>query len=153
MEGVCVASFFRTAGLMLLMLSLSTVARPVRAESVEVQAVTATDPGKPVVIPASLKRFETQLKEEPFGTFADSGHDTVTANAGGAGAANVGGYAVEVAVQSKAENGKLKVQVTIKQGGKALGQPWKTELVAGRPMRMKAGEAKAPVIFFFTFKE
>jgi hypothetical protein len=149
-----VALSLKTARLLLCACLFALAAgRPVRAESVEVQAVAASDPGKTPVIPASLKKLDAQLKEEPFGTFTDSGRDTATADAGGTGSCNVGGYAVDIMIVAKAANGKVKVQVTCKKGGTAVGQPWKTELTSGHPMRMKVGDQKAPVIMFFTFKE
>ena len=102
------------------------------------------EPGKTASIPASLKKYEQELKDEPFSTFTDSGHDSVTATAGGAaGTCTVAGYAVEVTVMEKNDGAKVKVQITIKQGGKAVGQPWKTELKDAHPLRVKVGEPKA----------
>ena len=131
--------------------NLTTVAF---AENVDVQTVSASNPGKTASIPASLKKYEQELKDEPFSTFTDSGHDSVTAAAGGAaGTCTVAGYAVEVTVMEKSDGAKVKVQITIKQGGKAVGQPWKTELKDAHPLRVKVGEPKAPVIFFFTYNK
>jgi hypothetical protein len=120
---------------------------------VNVQAVAASDPGKKVTVPASLKSYESQLKEGPFGTFTDAGHDSVKAGAGANGTVTLAGFAVEISVTGKAEKGRAKVQITIKENGKPIGAPMKTELTSGHPMMMKAGDPQAPKIFFFTLKD
>ena len=127
----------------------------VRAEDaiVNVQAVAASDPGKKVTVPASLKAYEPQLKDSPFGTFTDAGHDVVKATAGAGGSVTLAGFAVEIAAMGKAEKGRAKVQITIKENGKPIGAPMKTELTSGHPMMMKAGDPQAPKIFFFTLKD
>ncbi len=121
--------------------------------TVSVQAVAASNPGAKQSIPASLKAYEAQLKDAgPFGTFTDAGKDAVKAAAGASGSVSLSGYAVEVTVLSKAEKGRAKVQITIKENGKAIGSPLKTEL-SSRPFMTKAGDPNAPKIFLFTIKD
>ena len=135
--------------------ALLASAAEVRAEdvTVNVQCVAASDPGKQKAIPASLKAYETQLKDAgPFATFTDAGKDTVKAAAGGNGSVTLSGYAVDVSVLSKTDKGHAKVQITIKENGKPIATPVKFDL-SSRPMMMKAGDPNAPKIFLFTIKD
>ena len=126
----------------------------VRAESasVDVHGVNASEPGKKDKnIPASLNAYRAVLQTTTFGTFKDAGGQSVKAAAGGQGSASVAGYSVEIAV-TKASGGKAKVDVTIKQGGKAIANPVTYNLSKGEPISMQVGDGNAPTIFIFTLE-
>jgi len=88
----------------------------------------------------------------PFKTFKDLGHDAVTAAVSAKGSATIGAYSVEIAV-TKSEKGSSTVTITVKESGKAIGEPAAYELSAGQAKQMKFGDPNAPKILFFTLKE
>jgi hypothetical protein len=120
--------------------------------AIEVQGVGASDPGKTPVIPASLARFKgVLLKSTACGTFADLGCKTLKLAAGTKDNAMIGGYEVEVALVSVA-GGKAKTNITLKQGGKAIGTPLNRALSQGEPITVEAGTPKTPTILILTLK-
>lgn len=138
------------------LVSLLCAASAARAQSatVEIQGVAASDPGqKEQTIPASLARYKAVLKGTVFAAFRDAGSSTVKAAAGAKGSAVVAGYGVDVAL-IKTAAGKAKVEVTIKQGGKAIAQPLACSLSQGEPIMLsQLGAKDAPTILIFTLKD
>lgn len=127
-----------------------------RAESVsvDVQGVTASDPGKKdQAIPASLNAVKGVLKDSMFGTFKDAGRQSVKIAAGKSANASVGHYGVEILVKSGGGD-KCRVEVTIKEAGKAIGDPICLPLTRGHPrMVAQVGPKDAPTILIFTLKD
>ncbi|MCY3021100.1 MAG: hypothetical protein NTW87_18965 [Planctomycetota bacterium] len=139
-----------------LLLTLALVAPGLRAESaaIEVQGVGATDAGKKEqTIPASLAQYKHLLKETLFGTFTDVGHQAVKPAAGGKDSAAIAGFTVEVTLVGVA-GAKAKVQITIKQGGKPIGDPLASTLSKGEPLMIsKVGSRDAQTILILTLKD
>ncbi len=129
---------------------------PVHAESasVDVQGVSASDAGsKKQVIPESLARYKKILSDTLFGQFKDAGRHEVTLTSGGKSSASIGAYDLDIQLRS-CTAGKCRVEVTIKDGGKAIGQPLSVLLSKGDPrMVAQVGAKDAPTIIFFTLKE
>jgi hypothetical protein len=122
--------------------------------SVEIQGVTASDAGKKEQnVAESLARFKNVLKDTVFGTFKDAGSASVKPAAGGKDSATIAGYGVDVAL-IKTWGNKAKVEVTLKHGGKPIGQPISTALTKGEPIMIsQLGAKDAPTILIFTYKE
>jgi hypothetical protein len=127
-----------------------------RAETlvIDVQGVTASDPGKKEQnIPASLNACKAVLKDSMFGTFKDAGKQTVKIAAGGKSNASVGNYGVEIFVKAGGTD-KCRMEVTIKEAGKAIGDPICLALTKGHPrMVAQVGSKDAPTILIFTHKD
>lgn len=141
-------------GLTVATLFVILIQNGVEAATVEVQGVSAANPSsdKDKSIPETLEAYKAALQGMPFKNFKDLGHDSVKAEkAGSKGSAAVGGYSVEIAV-TKVEKGKSSVNITVKEDGKAIGEPTSVDLVAGQAKMMKVGAADAPKILFFTLK-
>jgi len=142
-----------SAALILFALAFSAAAR---AETivVDVQGVSASDPGKKEQnVPASLSACKSVLKDSMFGTFKDAGKQSVKIPAGNKSNASIGNYGVEILAKAGG-NEKCRVEVTIKQDGKAIGDPICLALTKGHPrMVAQVGAANAPTILIFTLKE
>jgi hypothetical protein len=127
-----------------------------RAESakIEVQGVSASEPGKkPVSIPESLAKYKELLEKTTYGTFRDAGHDKVKAAAGAKDSATIGTYTVEVEVTKIVRGEKVKVTVTISEGKKPVGQPLSYMLAKDRtPVTIEVGgkEKDTATIFILT---
>lgn len=145
MSGILTAAFFAV-------LLLSGAARA-ESISVEVQGVSASDAGKKVqTIPASLSAYKSVLSECMFGTFKDAGKQSVKIAAGEKSNASVGSYGVEVFF--KGGGGKCRMEVTIKEAGKAIGDPICLSLTKGHPrMVAQVGAKDSPTILIFTAKD
>jgi hypothetical protein len=124
------------------------------AATIEVQGVAASDPGKKVqTVPPSLAAYQQVLRGTLYGTFADAGRQSVTVTAGGKGSAAIGEYEVEIALASAA-GGKAKVEITIKRGGKPIGQPLGRTLARGDPLMVsQCGSKEAPTILIIVLKQ
>jgi len=122
--------------------------------TVEIQGVSAADPGKqPQTVPTTLARYKAVLKGTVYGTFADAGSAIVKPALGGKDSAAIGAYGVDVAL-SKIAGQRAKVEVTIKQGGKPIGQPIGCMLSPGEPVMVsQLGDKQKPTILLFTLKE
>ena len=82
-----------------------------RAESLEVHTVLASEPGKPGAIPADLAKFKAALSACPFSKFANGGTQTVTLSAAAPRAVvQVGAFSLELTRQAAA-----KIDVTVKE--------------------------------------
>jgi len=125
-----------------------------QAVNVEIQGVAASDPGKKDQnVAPSLGRFKDVLKDTVFGTFKDAGSAKVKPATGGKDSATIAGYGVDVAL-IKTWGKKAKVEVTIKHGGKPIGQPISTALTQGEPIMIsQLGAKDAPTILIFTYRE
>lgn len=123
------------------------------AATIEVQGVSASNPSsdKDKSIPESLDAYKATLQAMPFKTFKDIGHDSVKGDTGAKGNATIGSYSFEVSV-TKSEKGKATANITVKENGKAIGEPMAYELAAGQPRQIKVGAETAPKIIFFTLK-
>ncbi len=85
-----------------------------RAETIEVHTVLATEPGKPGTVPSELAKFKAALSACPFGKLANGGVQTVTVTAASPKAVvQVGSFSLEVSRQ-----GAAKIDVTVKEAVK-----------------------------------
>ncbi len=138
-----------------LILSAWLLAGSARAEaaSIDVQGVSASDAGKKEQsIPAALNAYKSILKDSMFGTFKDAGKQNIKVQAGGKGNATIGSYGVEVVLKGGGE--KCKLEVTIKDGGKPIGDPICLALSKGHPrMVAQVGSKDSPTILIFTLNE
>jgi hypothetical protein len=147
------ASKIRLSTAACLLLGALFVCGAVRAENIEIQGVAAADAGKKEqTIPASLNSLKNILKDSMFGTFKDAGKQTIKVAPGGKSNATIGNYGVEVLLKSGGE--KCRLEVTIKDGGKAIGDPICLPLAKGHPrMVAQVGSKEAPTILIFTLKD
>lgn len=119
------------------------------AANIEVRGVEASEPGKKADIPGSLSEFKKHLSGTVYGSFKDLGEKNIK---GKGGSAAYGAYSLEVNVVKPGPK-SVKVEVTIKEGGKALGTPASMDLKKGETVMLKAGEREKQTIFLLTLKE
>jgi len=133
---------------------LFSAAANAESVTVEVQGVTASDPGKKeIAIPASIDHLKVALKDTVFGTFKDSGKQSITATTGVISTARAGIYDVDITLKAAA-SGKCRMDVTIKNGGKPIGDPICIGFTKGQPkMVAQVGNREAPTLVIFTIKE
>jgi len=137
--------------LLLLCLLLTGSARAESA-TIEIQGVSASDPGKKnPAVPATLDAYKAELLNTTFGSFKDAGHQSVTAATGAKGSATLDKYTIEMALTRK--EGRKKIEITIKVGGRALTTPVGYPLARGQRFSMQVGAKDAPMIIVFTVKE
>jgi hypothetical protein len=144
---------FRIAVVVILAAIWAWAAPCAETAAIDVQAVSASDPGKKdPAVPATLAKYKALLlKRTVFGTFVDAGCKTLRLAAGAKDTATAGGYDVELTLVSVA-GAKTKVDIAIKQGGKPIGiQPGRA-LSEGEPITVEVGSSKAPTILIIALK-
>ncbi|HEY3322438.1 MAG TPA: hypothetical protein VGP72_18390 [Planctomycetota bacterium] len=141
---------------LLALVSAALLTATVRAESatVDVQGVSASDSGKKTQqIPDSLQACKKILQSTVFGTFKDAGKHTLTMPQGGKKTVTIAGYEIEVGMRA-ATAAKCRVELTIKDGGKPIGQPVSYTLSKGDPkMVAQFGDKDKPTILICTLKD
>ena len=121
-----------------------------RAETIEVQAVSATAPGqKNAQVPESLARYRGDLAMLAFGTFADSGSQTATLSAASPKASvQAGSFTLEMVRQSAAT-----VNVTVKEGRKVVMTPIVFNFAKERTKQIQLPDGKKTLIVFLTLSK
>lgn len=124
-----------------------TLGSGVRAETIEVQAVSATAPGqKNAQVPESLARYRGDLAMLAFGAFADAGSQTATLSAASPKAsAQAGSFTLEMVRQ-----GPATVGVTVKEGRKVVMTPMVFNFAKERTKQLQLPDGKKTLIVFLT---
>ena len=134
------------AAMWVLALALAAAVHAEEKAAVSAHGTQASEQGgKPVKIPESLAAYKSVLKALGYGKFEDLGSDSGSAAAGGVVNFKLGGYTVQVTVNSI--NGKeCKITYVIKdKGGRALGSDTRT-LKPGEPVTVAVGDAANPFV-------
>lgn len=116
------------------------------AESIELQTVLATVPGKPTTVPESLKKFKAALLMSTYSKFSDSGVQTVTlSTAAPKSSATIGKYTLELTQQPDS-----KIEVVVKEGGKTVLTPLTYTFTKERTKQLELAAPGGMYIVFLT---
>jgi len=143
---------FRAAAFAALL--LIAAATHAQTASVEIQGVSAADAGKKnQTFAPSIAHLKGVLKETVFGTFTDAGKQDITVTAGAKASSRVKQYELDVTLKD-AKPGKCRLELTIKDGGKPIGDPICVPVTKGQPkMVAQVGNREQPLILIFTLKD
>lgn len=120
-----------------------------RAETVEVQAVLATDAGKSGAVPPALAKFKAALAAVQYMTFADAGTQKLNFTAAvPKAAAQVGAFTLEVTRQ-----GGAKFDVMVKEGAKTVYGPLTYTYTKEKTKQIELPTAKGAYIVFLTLEK
>ncbi len=120
----------------------------VRAETIEVQAVLATEAGKSGPIPTSLANFKALLAHCSFQKFTDAGKQTLSFSAAPKASATVGTFTLDFARQ-----GTAKFDVTVKEGAKTVLSPLAYIFEKEKTKQLELPTAKGTYIVFVTLEK
>ena len=118
-----------------------------RAETFEVQAVAATNPGqKNAQVPESLARYRGDLAMLAFGTFTDAGSQAVILSAAAPKATvPTGSFSLEMVRQ-----GAASVSVSVKEGRKVVLAPFLYNFGKEKTKQLQLPDGKKTLIVFLT---
>jgi hypothetical protein len=122
----------------------------VRAATIDVQAVTAAEPGKRAAIcPASLTKYKAALLSCPFGAFADAGKQSVQLSAAAPKTqASVGAFNLDFTFK-----GANKIEVVVKEGNKVILAPFAIVFAKDKPRQLELTGATATTLVFLSLEK
>ena len=138
----------RTVKLFLATAMLASAAA--RACTIEVQAVSATEPGKRAAsCPPTLIRHKAALMSTAFGAFADAGKQSVQLSAVSARTqASVGAFNLDFTFK-----GANKVEVVVKEGNKVVLAPFAIVFAKDKPRQLELTGAASTTLVFLTLEK
>jgi hypothetical protein len=120
----------------------------VRAETIDVQSVLATDAGKSGSVPPSLKKFTALLAHCSFQKFTDSGTQALDFAAAPKASVTVGAFTLDFTRQ-----GAAKFDVTVKEGPKTVLGPLAYVFAKEKTKQLELPTPKGTFIVFFTLEK
>jgi hypothetical protein len=120
------------------------------AATIEVQAVSATEPGKHAAsCPMALLKHKAALLSSSYGAFADAGKQSVQLSAAAPHAqANLGAFNLEFTFK-----GANKVEVIVKDGDKIILAPFVLAFAKGKPRQLELTGATATTLVFLSLEK